>query len=127
MAFFMPSIFKLKIFPSGGRIPSGTFPPAPFTNPLMVPSLSTINSRAAISCDSFNTSAVMANAVPPDCITSSARCCATAVFLPSITGIPPAAAMALTNAPPKMPVPPVTTITLSCKEKFAPIINSVFN
>ena len=65
---------------------------------------------------SSSTSATIGMASPPPAMISLALCSATSRLRPSITGIPPAAAIPLTNAPPRIPVPPVTTITFPFSE-----------
>ena len=107
----------------GCTIASGILPPAAFTSPSILPYKSTIVLAAAVSCFSSNMSAINATAFPPAALIFSTLSFATCSFLPSTPTTAPAWAIASMNAPPNMPVAPVTTITLPSNENISLLIS----
>ena len=112
-----PSMFMLKMSSSGCTTPCGMLPPAAFTRPSILPKKANALSFAAISCSSFSTSATSASAEPPAALIAAALSSATFSFRPRMPTAPPQATMASMNAPPNIPVPPVTTTTFPVRSE----------
>ena len=111
-----PSMFMSNTSWSGWITPWGMLPPAPLTSPSMLPNCSRVMSRTFSMSFSSSTFPLMKRALPPLALISEARLFPSSSFLPTITAVPPKETIPSMKAFPRIPVPPVTTITLSCNE-----------